>query len=208
MLPFHTTQVQSVCCSHWDILRKVVDGELSVKVLLQLFFYFLVLIFQPIAFQPYNANSYKRSRNKCCNCLSGIYKLSFLNCSAFHPTIGRSRYYCVGKIQASHIYCLAAFDLPRLPKSVQPFADSLKRLHELSPYYFSSIIREKSGKSALQWIGNITMIFSRQYLKCSDMSIKEIADCLNFPDQSSFARYFKHHEGCSPMEFRNRRLQD
>ncbi|MCI6519355.1 MAG: helix-turn-helix transcriptional regulator [Prevotellaceae bacterium] len=91
---------------------------------------------------------------------------------------------------------------------MQPFADSLKRLHELSPYYFSSIIREKSGKSALQWIGNITMIFSRQYLKCSDMSIKEIADCLNFPDQSYFTRYFKHHEGCSPMEFRNRRLQD
>lgn len=89
-------------------------------------------------------------------------------------------------------------------RTVQYYADE----QHLSPYYFSSIIRERSGKSALQWIGNVTMTFSRQYLECSKMSIKEIADRLNFPDQSTFGRYFKHHEGCSPSEFRERRLQD
>lgn len=78
----------------------------------------------------------------------------------------------------------------------------------LSPYYFSSIIKERSGQSALQWIGNVTMTFSRQYLECTEMSIKEIADRLNFPDQSTFGRYFKHHEGCSPSDFRERRLHD
>lgn len=77
----------------------------------------------------------------------------------------------------------------------------------LSPYYFSTIIKNRSGQSALQWIGNITMTFARQYLECSEMSIKEIADRLNFPDQSAFGRYFKHHEGCSPSEFRQRRLR-
>lgn len=101
-------------------------------------------------------------------------------------------------------FLVSVYENCKKQRSVQYYANE----QNLSPYYFSSIIREKSGKSALQWIDNITMIFSRQYLKCSDMSIKEIADCLNFPDQSSFARYFKHHEGCSPMEFRNRRLQD
>lgn len=89
-------------------------------------------------------------------------------------------------------------------RTVQYYADE----QHLSPYYFSSIIRERSGQSALQWIGNVTMTFSRQYLECSEMSIKEIADCLNFPDQSTFGRYFKHHEGCSPTEFRERKLQD
>lgn len=89
-------------------------------------------------------------------------------------------------------------------RTVQYYADE----QHLSPYYFSSIIRERSGRSALQWIGNVTMTFSRQYLECSEMSIKEIADRLNFPDQSSFGRYFKQHEGCSPSEFRERRLQD
>lgn len=74
----------------------------------------------------------------------------------------------------------------------------------LSPYYFSTIIRSKSGKSALQWIENITMTFARQYLHDSAMSIKEIAERLSFPDQSTFGRYFKHREGCSPSEYRVR----
>lgn len=74
----------------------------------------------------------------------------------------------------------------------------------ISPYYFSTIIRAKSGKSALQWIENITMTFARQYLHDSAMSIKEIAERLSFPDQSTFGRYFKHREGCSPSEYRVR----
>lgn len=77
-------------------------------------------------------------------------------------------------------FLVSVYENCKKQRSVQYYANE----QNLSPYYFSSIIREKSGKSALQWIGNITMIFSRQYLKCSDMSIKEIADCLNFPDQS------------------------
>lgn len=89
-------------------------------------------------------------------------------------------------------------------RMVQYYADE----QHLSPYYFSSIIKERSGQSALQWIVNVTMTFSRQYLECSEMSIKEIADRLNFPDQSTFGRYFKHHEGCSPSDFRERRLHD
>lgn len=89
-------------------------------------------------------------------------------------------------------------------RTVQYYADEQR----LSSYYFSSIIRNRSGKSAMQWIGGITIMFSKQYLECSEMSIKEIADRMNFPDQSSFGRYFKHHEGCSPSEYRERRLQD
>ena len=86
---------------------------------------------------------------------------------------------------------------------VQYYADE----QHLSPYYFSSIIKSRSGKSALQWIENVTMIFARQYLECSRMSIKEIADRLNFPDQSGFGRYFRHSEGCSPSAFREQRFR-
>lgn len=85
-------------------------------------------------------------------------------------------------------------------RKVRYYADE----QHLSPYYFSSIIKGRSGQSALQWIGNVTMTFCRQYLECSELSIKEIADRMNFPDQSTFGRYFKHHEGCSPSEFREK----
>lgn len=83
-------------------------------------------------------------------------------------------------------------------RTVQYYADE----QHLSPYYFSTIIRNMSGKSALQWIYDITMTLSKQYLKCSDKSIKEISDLLNFPDQSTFGRYFKHKLGVSPKEYR------
>ncbi len=86
-------------------------------------------------------------------------------------------------------------------RTVKYYADE----QHLSPYYFSSIIKERSGRAALQWIESVTMTFIRQYLRCTDMSLKEISDRMYFPDQSTFSRYFKHHEGCTPSEYRMRR---
>lgn len=86
-------------------------------------------------------------------------------------------------------------------RTVRFYADE----QHLSPYYFSSIIRERSGKTALEWIESTTMTFARQYLECTDMSIKEIANRLSFPDQSTFGRYFKHREGCTPSAYRGNR---
>ena len=34
------------------------------------------------------------------------------------------------------------------------------------------------------------------------MSVKEIAATLNFPEPSTFGRYFKHYMGCTPGEYR------
>lgn len=76
----------------------------------------------------------------------------------------------------------------------------------LTPYYFSNIIKSQSGKSALQWIASITIMFVRQYLGNADLSIKEIAQKMNFPDQSTFGRYFKRYEKISPSEYRRRNL--
>jgi AraC-like DNA-binding protein len=36
----------------------------------------------------------------------------------------------------------------------------------------------------------------------SDLTLKEISDKLNFPDQSSFGRFFKNNTGQSPKEYR------
>ena len=86
-------------------------------------------------------------------------------------------------------------------RTVQFYADE----QHLSPYYFSSIIKRKSGMSVMQWIERVTMTFAQQYLGNSDLSVKQISELLNFPDQSTFGRYFKQREGCSPSEYRNRK---
>ncbi|MGI6223152.1 MAG: helix-turn-helix domain-containing protein [Prevotella sp.] len=83
-------------------------------------------------------------------------------------------------------------------RTVQFYADQ----QHISPKYFSSIIKARSTKTAMEWIEGVTMTYARQYLKCTDMSIKEIAERMNFPDQSTFGRYFRQHNGCSPKEFK------
>lgn len=72
-----------------------------------------------------------------------------------------------------------------------------------SPYYFSTLIKAESGRTALVWIQDVTMHVARGYLEDPSLSIKEIADRLGFQDQSLFGRFFKKHEGVSPVRFRH-----
>ncbi len=72
----------------------------------------------------------------------------------------------------------------------------------LTPRYFSSVVKEKSGRSVLQWIVQLVISEAKQLLECSDLSIKEIAVRLNFSTQSFFGKYFKQYTGMSPREYR------
>lgn len=78
------------------------------------------------------------------------------------------------------------------------------RRQNLSPRYFSSVIKEQSGKNTLQWIAQFVIAEAKQMLEYSDLSIKEIAVQLNFATQSFFGKYFKQYVGISPKEYRDR----
>lgn len=97
-------------------------------------------------------------------------------------------------------FLVSLYENCHIERTVQFYADQ----QHLSPYYFSSIVKAKSGMSVMQWIESVTMTFARQYLKDSDRNLKQIAELLHFPDQSTFGRYFKQREGCSPSEYRVR----
>lgn len=73
----------------------------------------------------------------------------------------------------------------------------------LTRRYFSTIIKEKTGESALQWIVKKVITEAKHMLEESDLSVKEIAMQLNFPTQSFFGKYFKQYTGMSPTEYRN-----
>lgn len=79
-------------------------------------------------------------------------------------------------------------------------------LQHLSPRYFSTIVKEKSGSSASQWIIQMVITEAKQLLETSDLSIKEIATQLNFPTQSFFGKYFKQYAGVSPKDYRKDEL--
>ena len=82
--------------------------------------------------------------------------------------------------------------------SVKKYAEELC----ITPKYLSFISKTVSGKTALEWIHEYTVKAIERYLKHSNLSIKEIADRLDFPNLSFFGKFTKSHLGVSPTEFR------
>jgi AraC family transcriptional activator of pobA len=72
----------------------------------------------------------------------------------------------------------------------------------MSPNYFSTIIKSETGISALHCISMSVINDAKQLLGYSNLTIKEIAACFNFPTQSFFGKYFKQYVGVSPREYR------
>lgn len=82
-------------------------------------------------------------------------------------------------------------------RSVGFYADKLY----ISPKYLSLIIKESTGKSAAQWIDECVIMEAKNMLRFSGKNIQQIAYELNFSNQSSFGKFFKHLTGMSPTEF-------
>lgn len=73
----------------------------------------------------------------------------------------------------------------------------------LTPRYFSTLVHNLSGRKASDWISMFVTLEARKMLTDGKMSVKEIANRLNFPSQSFFCRYFRQHVGCTPLEYRS-----
>ncbi|GAA4172215.1 helix-turn-helix domain-containing protein [Sphingobacterium ginsenosidimutans] len=78
-----------------------------------------------------------------------------------------------------------------------------EKLH-LTPQYLSTFLKQKTGKSILQWIDYVTLMHAKTLLKSTSLSIKQISNQLNFDEPSVFCRFFKRLSGTSPGVFRNR----
>ncbi len=83
-------------------------------------------------------------------------------------------------------------------RSVSHYADRLC----YSPKYISSAIKEVSGRTPTEWINEYAIEQIKYQLRQSDMSVKEIAEMFNFPNQSFFGKYVKAHVGMSPARYR------
>lgn len=71
----------------------------------------------------------------------------------------------------------------------------------ISPKYLSLIIKEATGRSAAEWIDECVIIEAKNLLRFSGKNVQQIAYELNFNNQSSFGKYFKHLTGMSPTQF-------
>lgn len=72
----------------------------------------------------------------------------------------------------------------------------------ISSVYLSRIVKEISGKTVHDYISERLYIAAKHLLTSTDFTISEIADKLNFSDQSAFGKFFKAYEHISPLKYR------
>ena len=87
-------------------------------------------------------------------------------------------------------------------REVRAYAEQLL----VTPKYLSAVCKEKSGRTAMDWITENTVAHIKYYLLQTDLTVKEIAFKLDFPDVSFFCKYVKKHLGQAPLEYRNGQL--
>ena len=85
-------------------------------------------------------------------------------------------------------------------RSVAWYADQL----HITPKYLSAISKETSGHTASEIINQYVVKDVEMLLKRTDLSIKEVANELDFPNLSFFGKYVKRYFGCSPREYREK----
>lgn len=72
----------------------------------------------------------------------------------------------------------------------------------ITPKYLSETVKAISKRTPNEWIDKYVTLELRVQLKNTSKSIKEIAEDLNFPNQSFLGKYFKEHVGVSPSKYR------
>ena len=87
----------------------------------------------------------------------------------------------------------------RKERSVTFYADLLC----ISPKYLSSVIYKVSQKLAGEWIDAYVILEAKTLLKSGKLTVQQISEQLNFPNQSFFGKFFKRCTGMSPKEYKN-----
>lgn len=83
-------------------------------------------------------------------------------------------------------------------RSVKYYADKLC----ITSKYLSAVCSKETGKVPSQWIKEFLVERIRYMLVSTNMSCKEIAIELSFPNTSFFGKFTKQHLGTSPLAYR------
>ena len=100
------------------------------------------------------------------------------------------------EIFSSFLDCLG--ENYKMARDIAFYADKLC----ITPKHLSQVIKDVSGKTALEIIEDYVLTECKALLLSTPMTIQQISDELNFPSQSVFGKYFKRLTGKSPKSYR------
>ncbi|WP_264553583.1 AraC family transcriptional regulator [Flavobacterium sp. N2038] len=75
-------------------------------------------------------------------------------------------------------------------------------LLNVTPNHLNKSVKRTTGKSAATWIDETILLEAKYLLYQTTLSVGEIAAEVGMEDQSYFSRFFKKHEGTSPVQYR------
>jgi len=87
-----------------------------------------------------------------------------------------------------------------------PTVTALAKRLNLSPRYLSDLLKQETGKTAIELIHIQLINEAKNRLKGEDLSVSEIAYKLGFENLPYFSRLFKKETGISPNQFRKHLL--
>lgn len=89
-------------------------------------------------------------------------------------------------------------------RSLQFYAGQLA----VTPGYLARVVKQVTGNTAGELIDNAVIIEAKLLLANPSLSIAQIAQHMEFSDQSVFGRFFKHHTGVTPTNYRSLKMHD
>lgn len=77
----------------------------------------------------------------------------------------------------------------------------------ITPNHLTQTVNQLTGKTSSQIIKTKQILEIKRLLVHTNLTVSEIANRLNFPDQSYFTKFFKRETGISPLQYRTKSLQ-
>lgn len=85
--------------------------------------------------------------------------------------------------------------------------DDVSRHVDISPYYFSKLFKEETGKNFIEYLTAIRMEKAKELIAEAELSMKEICGEVGYSDPNYFSRIFKKNTGLTPTEYKEGRGQ-
>lgn len=123
-----------------------------------------------------------------------IEELPYEECSVSHDLGHKKEVY---EIFLHHLY--RNFSKQR---QIRFYADKLN----VTSAYLSRLVKEISGSTVNDHVTSLLYKEICNLLKQTNMTIGEIADHLNFNDQSALTKFFKMRSGMTPLAYRNKQV--
>ncbi|MGL1893017.1 MAG: response regulator [Spirochaetaceae bacterium] len=76
----------------------------------------------------------------------------------------------------------------------------------LSTFYFSKIFKVETGKNFVHYLTEVRIKKSKELLRETNLSMKEITASIGYNDPNYFTRVFKKVENISPSDYKNKKM--